>query len=71
MLKHVGAEIWNVLIKIHYFLGHLLVFLQTVLQDAWFNHQDQDVTHLSNFIEKNISENDICIIQNKHKFKFY
>jgi hypothetical protein len=31
---------WNVLIKIHYFLEHLLVFLQTVLQDAQFNHQD-------------------------------
>jgi hypothetical protein len=28
MPKHVGVEIWNVLIKIHYFLEHLLVFLQ-------------------------------------------
>jgi hypothetical protein len=27
--------------KIHYFLEHLLVFLQTVLQDARFNRQDQ------------------------------
>jgi hypothetical protein len=26
--------------KIHYFLEHLLVFLQTVLQDAGLNHQD-------------------------------
>jgi hypothetical protein len=23
-----------------YFLKHLLVFLQTILQDAWFNHQE-------------------------------
>jgi hypothetical protein len=30
MPKHVGVEIWNVLIKIYYFLEHLLVFLQTV-----------------------------------------
>jgi hypothetical protein len=29
MPKHVGVKIWNVLIKIHYFLEHLLVFLQT------------------------------------------
>jgi hypothetical protein len=36
MPKHVGAENWNVLIKIHYFL----VFLQTVLQDGRFNHQE-------------------------------
>jgi hypothetical protein len=28
MPKHVGVEIWNVLIKIYYFLEHLLVFLQ-------------------------------------------
>jgi hypothetical protein len=35
-----GRNIWNVLLKIHYFREHLLVFLQTVLQDAWFNHQD-------------------------------
>jgi hypothetical protein len=40
MPKQVGVEIWNVLIKIHKFLEHLLVFLQTVLQDARFNHQD-------------------------------
>jgi hypothetical protein len=40
MPKHVGVEIWDVLIKIRYFLGHLLVFLQTLLQDGRFNHQD-------------------------------
>jgi hypothetical protein len=40
MLKHVEVEIWDILTKIHYFLERLLVFLQTVLQDAWFSHQD-------------------------------
>jgi hypothetical protein len=29
--------------KIHYFLEHLLVFLQMVLTDAWFNHQDMQL----------------------------
>jgi hypothetical protein len=33
------GRIWNILIKIHYFLEHLLFFLQTILQDARFNHQ--------------------------------
>jgi hypothetical protein len=36
--KHVGVKIWNVLIKIHCFLEHLLVLLQTILQDSRFNH---------------------------------
>jgi hypothetical protein len=31
MPKHVGVENWNVLIKIHCFLEHMLVFLQTKL----------------------------------------
>jgi hypothetical protein len=35
-----GRKIWNVLIKIHCFLEHLLVFLQTVLHDPRFNYQD-------------------------------
>ena len=29
------------------------------------------VTHFSNFIKRNISEHDTCLIQNMHKFKFY
>jgi hypothetical protein len=29
--------------KVHYLLEHLLVFLQTVLQDARFNHQDSTI----------------------------
>jgi hypothetical protein len=37
-------KIFNVLIKIHYFPEQLLVFLQTVLQDARFNHQDNNTT---------------------------
>jgi hypothetical protein len=28
------------IIKIHYFLEHLLVFLHTILQDARYNHQN-------------------------------
>jgi hypothetical protein len=36
MAKHVGVEkIWNVLIKTHYFLERLLVFLQTEQQQCW------------------------------------
>jgi hypothetical protein len=35
-------KIWNVLIKIHYFLEHLLVFLQTVLQDGRLSPQDRN-----------------------------
>jgi hypothetical protein len=40
MPNHVGVK------KIHYFHEHLLVFLQTVLQDARFNHRDKPVSHV-------------------------
>jgi hypothetical protein len=38
--KTCRGRIWNVLIKIHYFVERLLVFLHTILQDALFNHQE-------------------------------
>jgi hypothetical protein len=35
------VRIWNILvIKNHYFLENLLIFLHTILQDAQFNHQE-------------------------------
>jgi hypothetical protein len=38
----VVTEIWNVLIKVHNFLEHLLVFCQTVLQDGRFDRQENE-----------------------------
>jgi hypothetical protein len=40
MPKHVRVELERINKKIHYFLEHLSVFLQTILQDARSNHQD-------------------------------
>jgi hypothetical protein len=41
MPKHVGVEnLERINKKIHYFFEHLLVFLQTVLQDGRLIHQD-------------------------------
>jgi hypothetical protein len=42
--KHVGVKNFErINKKIHYFLEHLLVFLQTALQDARFNHQYNEI----------------------------
>jgi hypothetical protein len=41
MPKHVGVEIWNVLIKNSLLSGAFVGFLQTVLQDGRFNHQEK------------------------------
>jgi hypothetical protein len=38
MAKHVGENLERINNK--KILEYLLVFLQTILQDAWFNHQD-------------------------------
>jgi hypothetical protein len=57
MPKHVGVKFESINKKIHYFLEHLLVFLQTILQAALFNHQyseDIKAGHVSIQYWKNV-----------------
>jgi hypothetical protein len=68
MPKHVGVEIWNVLIKVHYFLERLLVFLQTVLQDGRFSHQEIRSLVFGTRVCHNIAT---CFIRLVHSKKNY